>query len=305
MCQSPSRWLFVSSKTKLTPYRSQVGVVKGAVCIFGGICAAWHDIFKMPFLVVVPRHTIPELLLDMPPQIVRGAANGVPLGVASKHLLKAVLQRVFAGACGNTCLLCASLSRLSHSYFGGMALLTELHKFFAKFVPLFHGCPVHKFAEVHNMARPSTVLCMHYSLEGLCGKVTCTVSDQLYFHCQGSLANMDARPVVTIRLTTPRPVALPVWLSLYTRCSRWLCPDVLCQGKTCVQWHVPWSAGQLCHTTSLINFNSWELNLPWLPPVALERVIGYCPIHIVLAESDREYGRIVVQQRHRCSYLHH
>jgi len=54
-----------------------------------------------------------------------------------------------------------------------------------------------------------------------------------------------------------------------------------------------------------INCDRWELDLPWLPVVSLESVIGKLPLHFVVRQGGTEHCRFVLQRRCHCTRLAH
>lgn len=84
-----------------------------------------------------------------------------------------------------------------------------------------------------------------------------------------------------------------------------MCKDVELCGSTCVYYPVSSRSGHMSFSSSLVNFNTWTLELPYCPRIPLENVIGMRAVHVVLLHEGVELCRVVVQQRRRCSYLKH
>jgi len=121
---------------------------------------------------------------------------------------------------------------------------------------------------------------------------------------QGVLPGV-APDTLEVRVQSHTLTPLPLWLRAYAHVSSYLCPTVHCDGDTCVVHQVPWTDGTLVCASALIDFESWTLQLPYLPPVSLTSLIGFSPVHVVIQQGEREFGRIVVQRRQHCVHMNH
>ena len=194
--------------------------------------------------------------------------------------------------------LCASFAVPSHSFLGVDAVLVEAQIASGKMVPGFIGSSVHKLLPVHEM-NASSALCMHFESRQFRGTFACTVSDKLELRA-------TALPGTTVCVQTKPKLALPLWLRAYViAANAWTCKQMDMCTTTCMRHHVLSIAGSMTFSSSLLNFNTWTLELPFCPSIPLERIIGMRAVHVVLFYGDVEMCSTVIQQRRRCSRLRH
>ena len=110
-------------------------------------------------------------------------------------------------------------------------------------------------------------------------------------HVHGAMEGIDASKPVEICVQPSRPSFLPRIL------QRW-------------DWHgfthtVEYRDQQLRFTSDWIDYSTWELNLPYLPRIPLQSLIGMSAVHIIIQQSGTTYGRMVVQRRRHCVRLGH
>jgi len=147
-------------------------------------------------------------------------------------------------------------------------------------------------------------LCLHHAIYHFSGKVNMSAGKTLDLRIQGVLPGV-APDTLEVRVQSHTLTPLPLWLRAYAHVSSYLCPTVHCDGDTCVVHQVPWTDGTLVCASALIDFESWTLQLPYLPPVSLTSLIGFSPVHVVIQQGEREFGRIVVQRRQHCVHMNH
>jgi hypothetical protein len=142
--------------------------------------------------------------------------------------------------------------------------------------------------------------CIHHTLTAIRGKINFTASTDMTLHVHGTFAGLDpARPVEVV-VQSSMPCELPWWLRAYATCAR---SDVT---HARVKHDVCYVDGRLDFTSSLVDFSAWQLQLPYLPGICLERVIGKRSVHVVLQQSGAgEFGRLVIQRRRHCVHLVH
>ena len=116
---------------------------------------------------------------------------------------------------------------------------------------------------------------MHFHSLRFGGKFNCTVSDKLDLRATGAQGG-------TVCIQTRPAVPLPLWLRVYARAGAWMCNDVELCGTTCVRYPVGFRSGSMLFSSSLVNFATWTLELPYCPSIPLEHVIGMRAVHVVL-----------------------
>ena len=131
--------------------------------------------------------------------------------------------------------------------------------------------------------------CIHHVFSNLSGRIHLTVGDTMDLHVHGVLEGVDTSKPVEICVQPSRPSFLPRVL------QRW-------GGLT---HSVPYHDNQLHCTSDWVDFDRWELNLPFIPRIPLQSVIGMSAVHIVIQQGSTTYGRMVVQRRRHCVQLGH
>ena len=126
---------------------------------------------------------------------------------------------------------------------------------------------------------------------------------ELSLRMQGTIPGV-VPGMVEVRVQSRSSTPLPAWLRAYAFVSSYLCPTVECAGDACVVHRVQWNGSLEC-ISPLIDFEAWVLRAPYLPAVPLVSIIGMSPVHVVIQQGDREFGRLVVQRRQHCSHMHH
>lgn len=144
---------------------------------------------------------------------------------------------------------------------------------------------------------------MHFNAATFCGQFTCTASDTLQL--RATTWHAPALPFTEVCLQTKPALALPWWLRAYAAAGAALCTHLQPCLSTCVRHTVQPRAGTTAFSTSIVNFNTWTLELPYCPSIPLEHVIGMRAVHVVLVSDGVEVCSAVIQQRKRCSQLKH
>ena len=139
---------------------------------------------------------------------------------------------------------------------------------------------------------------MHFYSTTFRGNFHCTVSDTLRIRTTHS-------PPTTVCIQTQPVLPLPLWLRVYALSGAWACRNLIWRSGTCVRYAVEPPEHSMLFISSLINFNTWTLELPYCPSIPLEHVIGKRAVHVRLLHGEDELCRVVVQQRRHCARLKH
>lgn len=145
-------------------------------------------------------------------------------------------------------------------------------------------------------------LCIHHAISHFTGRVNLSVGESMRLQLHGPTGTSDT---LEVRVQSPTPTGLPMWLRVYALASLYLCPGVRCTGNTCLVHRVPWIEGTAVCVSSWVNFETWTLQLPWVPPIPLTSLIGFSPVHVVMRHGETELGRLVVQRRQHCVHMTH
>lgn len=142
--------------------------------------------------------------------------------------------------------------------------------------------------------------CIHHTLTAIHGKINFTASTEMTLAVHGTFSGLDPERPIEVVVQPSMPCALPWWLRVYARCAQ---SDAT---HARVKYDVRYVDGRVGFTSSLVDFSAWQLRLPYLPGISLERVIGNRSVHVVLQQSGvGEFGRLVIQRRRHCVQLVH
>ena len=145
-------------------------------------------------------------------------------------------------------------------------------------------------------------ICIHHAISHFRGKVNFSVGKTMELQLHG---RTDTDGALEVRVQSPTPTPLPMWLRIYAYASSYMCPGVRCEGDTCIVHPVSWHEGTAVCASPLVDFESWTLQLPWIPPVSLTSLIHFSPVHVVIQQGETEVGRLVVQRRQHCVHMQH
>lgn len=146
-------------------------------------------------------------------------------------------------------------------------------------------------------------LCIHPTLRDFVGTVNVDAGHRIHLCMAGAFAGADPRASFDIRVQTEPRITLPRPLRAYIRLGQ-CAAGFTCDGSTCASYTAPLEHGVLRWTCPLIDCETWQLSVPYLPYISLERLIGMRPVHVVVSQGEREYARFVIQRMQHCVHLH-
>ena len=148
-------------------------------------------------------------------------------------------------------------------------------------------------------------LCIHPTVKKFVGTVNLDVGKQICLTMIGHLEEIDRCKPITVTFESVPHIKLPTWLRIYNTIRVHLYDDANNSRGTVLQFNTKIDQNNaLQFQSDIINFETWELNLPLLPALKLQSLIGMRPVHVVVSQTHTEYARFEIQRIQHCTHIH-
>ena len=148
-------------------------------------------------------------------------------------------------------------------------------------------------------------VCVHVNEKHTELDVKVTVHDTLMLQTGKLVGAKPGQPViVTLSSTRVRP--LPLWLRLYEKvATHWCGAHVSCPGTAQLEYVVPYNGTGIVFTAPEVEFDEWQLQLPYLSPVPLQHLIGILPVRVTVQQGGNTFVTLTVQRIRYCVQIGH
>jgi len=148
-------------------------------------------------------------------------------------------------------------------------------------------------------------VCLHILEKHTELEVRTVLEDTLTLETSELVGAKPGEPVL-VTLSSPRERQLPLWLRLYAKvAASWCGEHVRCPGTAELEYVVPYDGTGISFTAPEVDFDMWEVHLPYLSAVPLKHLIGILPVLVTLRQGGNTFLRLTVQRRRHCVVLDH
>jgi len=148
-------------------------------------------------------------------------------------------------------------------------------------------------------------VCVHINEKHTELDVKVTMHDTFMLQTSKLVGAKPGEPVlVTFSSTRVRP--LPLWLRLYEKvATHWCGAHVSCPGTAQLEYLVPYDGTGIVFTAPEVEFDEWQVQLPYLSPVPLQHLIGILPVRVTVRQGGNTFVNLTVQRMRYCVQIGH